>query len=116
MALPLIALPSILSGLFAWWIRFDLARKLQGFLFSIGTWTLLLGLFAAFILSAYALLSGAKVLMPPMFNFAFGMLPPSAPALYASYLAFLVSRRLLEMKAAFLLDVAATNKRASMLY
>jgi hypothetical protein len=116
MALPLIALPSILTGFFAWWIRFDLARKLSMFLYSLSTWTFVFSIFLSFILAAYALIAGAKVFMPPMFTFAFGLIPPSAPALYASYLAFLASRRLLEMKAAFLLDVAATNKRASMLY
>lgn len=116
MALPLIALPSILTTFFAWWIRFDLLNKLRGFIFSLGTWTFLFGLFATFILSAYSLLAAVQVAAPPQFAFAFGMLPPSAPALYGSYLAFLASRRLLEMKAAFMLDVAATNKRSAMLY
>ncbi len=116
MALPLAALPTIFTSLAAWWIRFDLFRKLKGFLYSLSTWAFLLTLFATFIGACYAALAALQVNMPPQFGFAFGLLPPSAPAFYGSYLALLASRRLLEMKAAFMLDVAATNKRASMLY
>lgn len=116
MALPLVALPTILTSIAAWWIRFDLLRKFQSFIFSLTTWAFLVGLFATFILACYAALAAVQVSAPPQFAFAFGMLPPSAPALYGSYLALLASRRLLEIKAAFMLDVAATNKRASLLY
>lgn len=116
MALPLIALPSILTSIAAWWIRFELWRKVKMFLYSLSTWVFLVGLLITFILACYAALAAVQVAMPPQFGFAFGLIPPSAPALYGSYLALIASRRLLEIKAAFMLDVAATNKRASLLY